>query len=287
MPRLAVSPSGGREAIRVPAYTLPSPARDATVSQEALDSTRPYRINRGSDIPLYRQIEEDLRERIEDGLFTPGMRLPSEAELSELYDASRITIRQALRDLASGGLVSRQPGRGTYVRDIPVEVPTRQITSLVWEMRQLGFEVDTKVLVHDTVIADEDVPARLGIPSEGWVHRVKRLRLADGAPFAYLESRLPADRFPGFEHVDLSGSLYAQLREVYGVVPAEAEETISVGEMAREAPDARRAMGEGHSSVLVVERLTFDDDGPIEWGRSLIDSSRYQIRFAVTNKTRH
>jgi GntR family transcriptional regulator len=65
--------------------------------------------------PLYQQIAEDLRKQIEDGSLTPGSQLPSEAELQERYDASRNTIKDAVKRLSSQGLIETKPGRGTFV----------------------------------------------------------------------------------------------------------------------------------------------------------------------------
>ncbi len=66
--------------------------------------------------PMYRQIAENLRSRIESGEFPPGSRLPTELELREQYgNASRNTIRDAVKSLTVRGLVQTQPGRGTYV----------------------------------------------------------------------------------------------------------------------------------------------------------------------------
>jgi GntR family transcriptional regulator of arabinose operon len=68
-----------------------------------------------SGIPKYRQIYEDLHSAIGTGSFQPGERLPSEAELGERYNTSRITVAKALKELQLQGLVSRRAGSGTHV----------------------------------------------------------------------------------------------------------------------------------------------------------------------------
>jgi GntR family transcriptional regulator, arabinose operon transcriptional repressor len=68
-----------------------------------------------SAIPKYRQVYEDLHSAIRTGSFQPGERLPSEAELGERYNTSRITIAKALKELQLLGLVSRRAGSGTHV----------------------------------------------------------------------------------------------------------------------------------------------------------------------------
>jgi GntR family transcriptional regulator len=68
--------------------------------------------------PIYRQIAEDLRQKIESGQLGPGSQLPTELELRELYDASRNTIRDAIKWLTTRGLVETRPGQGTFVLDM-------------------------------------------------------------------------------------------------------------------------------------------------------------------------
>ena len=65
--------------------------------------------------PMYRRIAEDLRREIETGDLAPGEQLPTELELRERFDASRNTIRDAVKSLITLGLVQVRPGQGTFV----------------------------------------------------------------------------------------------------------------------------------------------------------------------------
>lgn len=69
----------------------------------------------GAALPKYQKVYAALRHQIESGRWKPGDRLPSEAELVRTFDASRITVGRAVRDLQSSGLVQRRAGSGTYV----------------------------------------------------------------------------------------------------------------------------------------------------------------------------
>ena len=73
-------------------------------------------VSRDHPTPLYHQVEVDLRARIEGGEWPEGSKIPGEEEPTSLYGASRITIRRALDNLAAGGWLTREPGRGTFVR---------------------------------------------------------------------------------------------------------------------------------------------------------------------------
>ena len=69
-----------------------------------------------TNTPLYQQVLEDLRAKIEDGTYPLGAKLPSEVELIKIYDVSRITVRRAVSELVSEGILVKEQGRGTFVR---------------------------------------------------------------------------------------------------------------------------------------------------------------------------
>src|ERR1700731_1875917 len=98
----------GKQASRAPAKR----------SEVAAPRARPYEKIAAAvspSVPKYRQVYEDLHSAIRTGSFQPGERLPSEAELGERYDTSRITVAKALKELQVQGLVSRRAGSGTHV----------------------------------------------------------------------------------------------------------------------------------------------------------------------------
>jgi GntR family transcriptional regulator len=74
------------------------------------------RLNRQSFIPLYQQIKDLLLDRIEHGELVAGDLIPSEAKLGAAFEVNRLTVRQALYELRVEGYVTREKGRGTFVR---------------------------------------------------------------------------------------------------------------------------------------------------------------------------
>ncbi|MEA3239136.1 MAG: extracellular solute-binding protein [Candidatus Bipolaricaulota bacterium] len=72
-------------------------------------------INRESPSPIYQQLKEIIKRKVEDGEFMPGERIPTEYELCDMFAVSRAPVRQALRDLVNEGLLNRQQGSGTFV----------------------------------------------------------------------------------------------------------------------------------------------------------------------------
>lgn len=238
-------------------------------------------VLRQSPYPLYWQVEHDIRRRIESGVWQPGDRLPSEQELGDLYGASRITIRQALGKIASDGLVSREAGRGTFVRDSKQTQGVRLTASFTEEMMQLGFDITTRVLQQATERASAATATALGVPEGSLVHRVDRLRLTEGQPLAIQRCFLPADRFPDLEKADLTSSLYRYLRETYGVVPTGANEVIHVCAASEDAQGTELFGVDSHHPCFLMVRVSSDETGPVDFSRSIVRGDRYQIHLRL------
>ncbi len=221
-----------------------------------------------------------MRGRIQTGRWRPGQRIPSEHELCSLYGVSRITIRQAISNLAAGGLLVREPGRGTFVREPTITAGSRGLTSFTEEMAQLGLRAGARMLSVGKEPASTELAERLRLTPGDPVVVIQRLRLGDGKPIGIQTSRLLHARFPGLEQVDLAdSSLYAYLEEHYGVVPTEAEETFDV--VAIDAKDARVLKVKPGACGFRVQRLTLDPGGPFEFVTSIMRGDRYQVRLGL------
>ena len=238
-------------------------------------------VHRQSPYRLHFQVEHDIRQRIESGVWRPGDRLPSEQELSDLYGASRITIRQALGKIASDGLVSREVGRGTFVRDSKQSQGVRLTASFTEEMMQLGFDITTRVLVQTIEVATAAIATSLGVSEGASVHRVDRLRLTEGKPLAIQRCFLPADRFPGLEKADLTGSLYRHLLNTYGVMPTRASEVIHACWASEDVQGPELFGVDAHHPCFLMVRDSSDDTGSVDSSRSLVRGDRYQIHLRL------
>lgn len=84
-----------------------------------------------ADQPMYRQIFESIRSKIWQGVYTPGIKLPTEAELMQHFEVSRTTVSRAMRDLEQSGLVSRCRGSGTYVKELEKGTQVTRLSFLV------------------------------------------------------------------------------------------------------------------------------------------------------------
>jgi GntR family transcriptional regulator len=234
-------------------------------------------LNRDTPIPLYHQIKTSLLAEIEAGRLVPGDRLPTEDRLSERFGVSRITVRQALRDLAEGGYISRQQGRGTFVRSRPLEQGPRALTSFSDEMRRHGLASASHVLDSAIVSATGEVAAALGITAGDPVFRLCRLRLADGSPMGLQTASLPLPLVPGIDAIDFTdASLYDVLRTRYGLQPARARESHRA--VAIDPDAARWLQVPAGSPALAAERIASLPGGrPLEHVASIMRGDRYAV----------
>jgi GntR family transcriptional regulator len=235
-------------------------------------------------LPLYRQIETDVRDRIRSGDLAPGAQLPTELELMDRYEVSRATVRQALRELVAEGLIEIRRGLGTYVSQRRFEHTIGGFYSFSREIERHGLLPGTRVLGLGIEPVDEAAAAALGIAPGTAVVALRRLRLAGDDPLVVETSYLPAARFPGLEAVDFGQvRLYDTLTNAYGCRPTRARETFEpVLVTADEAALIGQRRGE---PALRVERIAFDqDDAPIEFCRSTVRGDRY--RYSVELRDR-
>jgi GntR family transcriptional regulator len=241
--------------------------------------TRYLVVSRSSPLPLYHQVEVDMKQRIESGEWRRGEQIPTEAELCTIYGASRVTIREAVRRLTEDGLLVRRRGSGTFVREARITAGARGLTSFTEEMAALGMHGESRIL-RVAVQTAPSVSGKLGLDPDAELITIRRLRLAGGTPMGIQCAYLPADRFPGLEQIDLgAGSLYGMLADRYGVVLAEAEETFEVAPI--RAGDARLLQVAAGSCGFHVERLTFDERGAFEYVTSIMRGDRYRVRIGL------
>jgi GntR family transcriptional regulator len=252
----------------------------AAERRELAGPAAPRGVDAHSAMPLYVQVEALLRERISGGEWRAGERIPTEEQLGAAYGVSRVTMRQALARLVDRGLLVRERGRGTFVRDTRLTAGARGVTSFTAEMAAMGVTAGSRVLGVEVAPCDPATADALAVADGTPVVVIRRLRTGGGVPIGVQTSRLLAARFPGLDGAGLEGgSLYALLRERYNVTPVEAVETFTVGGVT-EADAALLEVAPG-APAFTVERVTFDARAPFERTTSVMRGDQYRIRLVL------
>jgi GntR family transcriptional regulator len=239
-------------------------------------------LDHDSTVPLYIQLKELLRAQIEAGVYPSGARLPSERELAQAFQMSRMTARQALQLLAKDGFISSRVGKGTFVRQPPIAQEMRYFTSFTEDMRHRGMTPRSRVIRAALDRADADVAEHLRLAAGTEIVVLSRVRLADDDPMVWEVCHLNRRLCPGIlERHDFSQeSLYHVLREVYGLKLIWAVETTGA-RMPNKEERELLDMG-SRTPVLNRTRVTYTEyDQPIEYVRAVCRGDRYQLRAVL------
>jgi GntR family transcriptional regulator len=243
------------------------------------------RLHREAPDPLYLQLKESLVAEITSGRYRANQRLPSERELAGRFKVSRMTVRQALTELARDGTIYTRVGKGTFVAEPKIDQQLRALTGFSQDVRARGSRPGSRVLEARVVPATPDVAAALRVPPDTEVILLSRVRLADDVPLAVETAFLPFARFPGLLRHDFSvESLYNVLEAEFGLQLTQAEQSIEAAlagareiELLQLIPPA---------AVLKMQRLTLNGDGePIEYVLSSYRGDRYKFRSTLQPRT--
>lgn len=224
-------------------------------------------------VPKYFHVKSRILALIAD--LGPGDPVPTERDLAETFATSRTTVRKAIAELVADGRLVHTQGRGTFVAQ-PKLMQVRQLTSFSQDLTSEGWSPGSVVLDLAEVTADAELAARLRVSEGALVHRVERLRTAADQPIAHEVAHLPGPLPRLAEELDRLGSLYATLRECYGVELAVVEDTV---ETAVADPQQAALLGcDTGQPLLLIHRTGLDVDGTVvEWTRSVFRGDRFRF----------
>ncbi|MGB9640517.1 MAG: GntR family transcriptional regulator [Anaerolineales bacterium] len=225
--------------------------------------------------PLYVQIAETFSDRIASGELKPGDRLPPERELCQMLNVSRMTLRQALNELESRGLVVRRQGDGTYVAQPKIERNATKLVAFTDAIRQKGYRPSAKIILFEKRFADARIAKELNISLAAPVYYYQRLRFVNQEAVMLEKCYLPVNRFPGLEQFDLENrSVYEILRTEFNVRIDHSQQSLeAVVATEYEAGLLGVAIG---AAMMLQHRLAFDSDGvPIECGEDIYRGDRF------------
>ena len=230
---------------------------------------------------MHARISQLVIELIENGSLAPGEKLPPERELATLFGVSLAPVRQAILDVVNRGLLVRDRGRGTFVRNQAWDEKISILHSLTESMRDQHVDLEARVLRQEEIAAPPGVAQALQMTGDR-VLLLERLAILRGEPLALLQSHLAADAFPGLAETSIAGrSLYQTLRERYGQIVDRADSVIEIAR-ANSAEAEKLGVSVGQP-LLRLDGTAFSDQGaPVEHYRVLYRGDR--VRFHVESR---
>lgn len=164
-------------------------------------------------IPKYQVIENDIIEQINQGSYALGDSIPSEAELSAQYNCSRVTVRQALSNLAFKGFINKIQGSGAYVSRPKSLQKNPLIKSFTEDMKEQGKNATSVVNSFGITVAGKNISSLLNIKESDSVYYIERTRFADNEPFMFERTFMSVDQHPDMSIKILQSSKYKYAEE--------------------------------------------------------------------------
>lgn len=233
--------------------------------------------------PLYVQLMEELETSIRNGVYKPGDKIMTEAEMAKEYGVSLITVRKAVGSLMEKGLVVRKQGKGTFITKPKYSRNMKKLQSFTEMCEQMGVKPGAQVLENRLIMADKKVADRLGIEPGSNVVYISRLRLADGEPVQVEKSYFPL-KYAFLLEEDLNnGSMFECLKEKAGAKVASSEKMI---ELCRATAEEAALMDVKKGDYLLfVKSTAYDENGePMYAGIQLINGDRFSLYVYESGK---
>ena len=233
--------------------------------------------------PLYVQLMEELETSIRNGVYKPGDKIMTEAEMAKEYGVSLVTVRKAVGSLMEKGLVVRKQGKGTFVTKPKYSRNMKKLQSFTEMCEQMGVKPGAQVLENRLIMADKKVADRLGIEPGSNVVYISRLRLADGEPVQVEKSYFPL-KYAFLLEEDLNnGSMFECLKEKAGAKVASSEKMI---ELCRATAEEAALMDVKKGDYLLfVKSTAYDENGePMYAGIQLINGDRFSLYVYESGK---
>ena len=232
-------------------------------------------------VPLYNQLKELLRTQILDGTYPPESRMPSESELGDIFQVSRITVRQALGDLQKEGLIFKIHGKGTFVAKPKAFQNVSTLKGLAESMGQLGYEVINQLHSVKFIKANFRIAERLQLHESDTVTEIKRVRLINREPVSLEVSYLPKNIGEKLQKADLI------TRDIFLILENDLQLNLGHADLAVDAvladSELTKALNvEEGSPIMRIERLTHTVDGmPIDFEFLYYRGDAFQYRFRI------
>lgn len=230
-------------------------------------------------MPIWREIHQTLRREISAAKYATGDKLPTEKQLSERFAVNRHTVRRALAELTTEGVIAVRRGSGAYVAEGIVDYRLGPKVRFSQNIGDLGRAHAHRLLRADVIPADDATLRALDLATGAMVVALETLGEVDGLPVAYSTHVYPASRFAGLgESFAETGSITKALAR-HGVSDYRRKWTRITARAPSRMVAAKLRQAE-NQATLRVESLSVDLDGaPIEFSRA--DWAGARVQFLV------
>jgi len=239
------------------------------------------KIDKKSEIPIYLQVNETIREMIEDGELKEGDALMSERDISEFLEVSRMTVNKAITKLVDEGYIVREQRRGTTVAKKRPITRYENLDGLTEMKKKVGKNLSNKLVFFEEITLSKWIKRELQTEDEGG-YKVKRVRYVDDEPLVLETVYLSKYMCPALTAEVVEGSsMYELYTKKYGHHISQAEQIIRPVYLKEEQA---KLLGEKNGDLaLLIKRHTYTETGKImEYTESIFLSQKHDLQIALS-----
>jgi GntR family transcriptional regulator, phosphonate transport system regulatory protein len=239
-----------------------------------------YAVDPSSGVSLYRQISQAIAAEVQNH-YRPGMQLPSEPVLAERFSVNRHTVRHAIDELVSAGVVERRRGLGVFVLDGLMNYGINKSTRFTDTVEAGGSTAESIVLRKQIIPARGGIARRLGLPEDDHVVWIETLRKVNNAPFSVVSHFLPeAVCRAVYQHYE-GGSLHDCIGRHLGLRPERRLSLITT--QLPQGDDARLLGVARHQPILRVKSVNVDPaaEVPVEYCLARMRGDRVELELRL------
>ncbi len=243
-----------------------------------------YDIDRKNPIPYYYQIQKQIIAAIENSELKPDEFIPSERELSDRFNVSRITTRKALDNLTIEGYIKKIKGKGAVVAKPRIEEQLfNRLIGTFQDLKDKGFDIKNEILGFEILKAEKNIIKELNLSESEEVFKFERLRYIDEEPYHFSRTFIPKKICPNFDPKFLiNNSLIQVMENKYNLKIYKVKRILQANIATVE--DSKLFKIKIGSPILTFFNTAYIKDGtPIEYTLNKIrgDMSKFEIEISL------
>ncbi|MGK0718879.1 GntR family transcriptional regulator [Streptococcus uberis] len=226
-------------------------------------------------LPAYIKIHDAIKKDIDEGVWLIGDRLPSERDLADHFEVSRMTLRQAVTLLVEEGILERRVGSGTYVASHRVRDKMRGTTSFTEIVHSQGKTPSSKLISYQRQLASDTEIKELQLEPSDYVIRMERIRYADNIPLVFEVASIPEKFIKDMKRDEITEHFFKTLVS-HGFEIGKSRQTI-YAKIASERVASYLSVSRGHAILALTQVSYFSNGNPFEYVRSQYVGDRFEF----------
>ncbi len=254
------------------------------LSQQEIHGKERAMLDKNSPKPLYAQLEEILRSSIYNNEWKPNTAIPSELELSRIYNVSRMTARAVVTQLVNDGLLRRVQGKGTFVMEKKIPTMSLAYMGVREQLERMGYQTTTRLLTFKQIPVNAHLSSICGMRQDDLVHYIERVRLIDRKPISLHRSYIPKALAPTLKTDELeTEQLCVILQKEFNLKSATVSETL---ESVTASPDEAKILKvKKRFPLLLLEDINKVANGRVfEFTQVLFRGDMVKLKFEYTTR---